>query len=199
MLPKLQQVCCQKLKQVANSSFPYKFFGGSLFWAQALVPTVLLWLWCKCKIFTCLKLLCCWGCCGWVLSDSLQPHGLQQARLPCPPSPRAWSNSCPLSRWCHPTISSSIVPFSSWPQSFPASGSFPMSRLFASDSQSIGASASASVPPVNIQDWFPLGWTDLISLLSKGLSRGFSSLTVQKHQFFGAQPSLWSKSWTTLN
>ena len=193
MLPKLQQVCCQKLKQVANSSFPYKFFGGSLFWAQALVPTVLLWLWCKCKIFTCLKLLCCWGCCGWVLSDSLQPHGLQQARLPCPPSPRAWSNSCPLSRWCHPTISSSIVPFSSWPQSFPASGSFPMSRLFASDSQSIGASASASVPPVNIQDWFPLEWTGLL-LQSKGFSRVFSNTTFQKHQFFSAQPSLHSNS-----
>ena len=93
----------------------------------------------------------------------------------------------------HPTISSSIVPFSSWPQSFPASGSFPMSRLFASDSQSIGASASASVPPVNIQDWFPLEWTGLL-LQSKGFSRVFSNTTFQKHQFFSAQPSLHSNS-----
>ena len=111
-----------------------------------------------------------------VMSDSLQHHGLQHTRLPCPsPTPRAYSNSCPLSRWCHPTISSSVVPFSSCLQSFSASGSFPMSQLFTSGDQSIGVSASASVFPVNIQDWFPLGWTGWISLQSKGLSRVFSS------------------------
>ena len=118
-----------------------------------------------------------------VLSDSLQPHGLQHARLPClSPIPKACSNSCPSSWWCHPTISSSVIPFSSCTQSFPASGSFPMSQLFTSGSQSIGA--SASVLPVNIQGWFPLGLTGLISLNSKGLSRVFSKTTVQKHQFF---------------
>ena len=100
-----------------------------------------------------------------------------------------YPNSCPLSRWCHPTISSSVVPFSC-PQSFPASGSFPMSQFFTSNGQSIGVSASASVLPINIQDWFPLGWTGWISLLSKGLSRVFSNTTVQKHQFFSAQLSL---------
>ena len=111
-----------------------------------------------------------------VMSDSSWPHGLQHARLPCPsPVPGACSNSCPLSWWCHPTISSSIDPFSSCLQSFPALGSFPMSWLFTSDSQSIGTSASASVLPMNIQDWFPLGLTDLISRQSKGLSRVFSS------------------------
>jgi len=106
------------------------------------------------------------------MSDSLWPHGLQHTRLPCPsPTPGAYSNSCPLSRWCHPTISSSVIPFSSRLQSFLASGSFPMSQFFASGDQSIGVSASASVLPMNIQDWFPLGLTALISLLSKGLSR----------------------------
>ena len=129
------------------------------------------------------------------MSNSLLPHGLQQDRLPCPsPSPRVCSNSCPLSQWCHPTISSSVVPISSHLQSFPASGSFPMSWLFPSGGQSIGASASASVFPKNIQGWFPLGQTGLNSLLSKGLSRVFSSTTVQNHQFFGTQPSLWSNS-----
>ena len=127
-----------------------------------------------------------------VMSDFLQPHGLQHARLPCPLSPRVCSDSCPLSQWCHPTISFSVVPLSSYLQSFPASGSFPMSQFFASGSQSIGA--SASVLPVNIQGWFPLGLTGLISLLSKGLSRVFSNTTVQKHQFFSAQPSLWFNS-----
>ena len=126
-----------------------------------------------------------------VMSDCLWPHGLQHARLHCPsPSPRACSNSCPLSQWCHPTISSSAIPFPSCLQSFLTSGSFPMSRLFASGGQSIGVSASASVLPINIQDWFPLGLTGLISLQSKGLSRVFSNTTVQKHQFFSAQPSL---------
>ena len=128
-----------------------------------------------------------------VMSDSLWPHGLQHARLSCPSSsPRACSNSHPLSRWCHPTISSSVGPFSSCLQYFPASGSFPMSRFFTSGAQSIGASASASVLPMNIQDWFPLGLMDLISWQSKGLARVFSSTTVQKHQFFGAKLSLWS-------
>ena len=121
-----------------------------------------------------------------IMSDSLRPHGLQHSRAPCPsPTPRACSNSCPSSQWCHPTISSSVVPFSSCLQSFPASGSFPMSQPFPSDGQSTGASVSASVLPVNIQDWFPLGLTSLISWLSKGLSRVFSNTTVQKHQSFG--------------
>ena len=119
-----------------------------------------------------------------VTSNSLRPDGLQHARLPCPlPSPRACSNSCPLSQWCHPTISSSVVPFSCL-QSFPASRSFPMSQLFILGGQSIGA--SASVLPMIIQDWFPLGWTGWISLQSKGLSRVFSNTTVQKCQFFGS-------------
>ena len=113
-----------------------------------------------------------------VVSDSLWPHGLQHATLPCPsPTPRACSHSCPSSQWCHPTISSSVIPFSSCFQSFPAPGSFPMSQFFASGGQSIGASASAAVFPMNIQDQFLLGWTGSISLLSKGLSRVFSSIS----------------------
>ena len=125
-----------------------------------------------------------------VVSDSLWLHGLQHARLPCPsPTPGVYSNSCPLNRWCHPTISSSVILFSCR-QSFSASGSFPMSHLFTSGGQSIGVSASASVLPVSIQDWFPLGWTGWISLQSKGLSRVFSNNPVQKHQFFGTQLSL---------
>ena len=128
------------------------------------------------------------------MSDSLQPHELKHAMLPCPSqSPRVFSNSCPLSQWCHPTISSSVVPFSC-PQSFPASGSFPFSRPFVSGGQSIGALASAPVLPMNIQAWFPLGLTDLISLLFSGLSRVFSSTRVWKHQFFSAWLSLWSNS-----
>ena len=120
---------------------------------------------------------------------------LKHAGLLCPwLSPGVCWNSFPLSRWCHPTFSSSVSPFSSCPQSFPASRSFPRSQLFASSGQSIGASALASVLPLNIQGWFPLGLTRWISLLSKGLSRDFSSTTVQKHQFFGAQPSFWSNS-----
>ena len=130
-----------------------------------------------------------------VMSDSLWPHGLQHTSLTSPsPTPRACSNSCPLSQWYHPTISSSFAPFSSCLQSFPATGSFPMSQFFTLGGQSIGASASASVLPMNIQDWFPLGLTGWISLQSKGLSRVFSNTTVQKHQFFGTQPSLWSNS-----
>ena len=132
--------------------------------------------------------------------DSLWPHGLQHARLSCPlPTPGACSNSCPSSRWCHPTTSSSVIPFSSHLtlthlQSFPASGSFPVSQLFTSGGQSIGVSASTSVLPMNTQDWTPLGWTAWISLQSKGLSRVFSNTTVQKHQFFSTQLSLQSNS-----
>ena len=119
-----------------------------------------------------------------VMSNSLQPQGLQHTRPPCPsPTPGAYSNSCPLSRWCHPTISSSVIPFSSWLQSTPASGSFPVSQFFESGGQSIGVSASASVLSMNIQDWFTLRWTSWISLQSKGFSRVFSNITVQKHQY----------------
>ena len=123
--------------------------------------------------------------CHSVMSDSLWSHGLQHARLPCPSlTPRAYSNACPLHRWCHPTISSSVVPFYSCLQSFPGSGSFPMTQFFTSGGQSTGVSASTSVLPMNTQDWFPLGWTGWISLQSKGLSRVFSNTIVQKHQFF---------------
>ena len=131
------------------------------------------------------------------MSDSLWPCGLQHTRLPCPSlSHKACANSCPLIRWCHPTIASSAAPFFSCPQSFPASGSFPMIWLFASGGQNIGASASAPVLLMNIQGWFPLGWTGLIFLQSKGLSRVFSNTTVQKHQFFSTQLSL--TIWTLL-
>ena len=155
----------------------------------------------------------CWLCCAWaarnmfyffnyfvltsvqfsrsVMSDSLWPHELQHTRLPCPsPTPGLYSNSCPLSWWCHPAISSSVVPLSSCPQSLPASESFPMSQLFAWGGQSTGVSASASLPLKNTQDWSPLEWTGWISLQSKGFSRVFSNTTVQKHQFFGGQLSL---------
>ena len=130
-----------------------------------------------------------------VVSDSLRPHGLQHVRLPCPATtPGIYSNSCPLSWWCHPTISSSVGPFSSHLQSFPESGSFQMSQFFTSGGQSIRVSASTSIFPMNIQDWFPLGWTGWISLQSKGLSRVFSNTTIQKHQLFCAQLSLKSNS-----
>ena len=129
---------------------------------------------------------------GSVVSDSLWLHGLQHTRPPCPsPTPGIHSNSC---RWCHPAISSSVVPFSSCPQSLPASESFPMNQLYAWGGQSIGVSASASVLPKNTQDWSPLGWTGWISLQSKGLSRVFSNTTVQKHQFFSAKLSSQSNS-----
>ena len=129
------------------------------------------------------------------MSDSLRPHESQHARPPCPsPTPGVYSNPCPSSRWCHPTISSSVIPFSSCPQSLPISGSFPISQLFARGGQSIGVSASASVLPMNTQGWSPLGWTGWISFQSKGLSRVFSNTTVQKHQFFGAQLSSQSNS-----
>ena len=127
--------------------------------------------------------------------QSLRPHGLQHTRPPCPtPTPRVYPNSCPLSWWCHPTSSSSVIPFSFHFQSFPASGSFQMSQLFTSSGQSIEVSATASVLPMKIPNWFPLGWTGWISLLSKGLSRVFSNTTVQKYWFFTTQPSLWSNS-----
>ena len=130
-----------------------------------------------------------------VVSNSLQPHESQHTRPPCPsPTPGVYPNSRPSSQWCHPAISSSVVPLSSCSQSLPASGSFPMSQLFTWGDQSIGVSASASVLPMNTQDWSPLGWTGWISLQSKGLSRVFSNTTVQKHQFFGAQLSSQSNS-----
>ena len=129
------------------------------------------------------------------LCPTFVTHGLQHTSLPCPALfPGVGSNSCPLSQWCHPTISSSVALFSSCPQSFLASGSFQMSWLFAWGGQSIGASSSASVLPMNIQGWLPLGLTGLISLLSKELSRVFSSAAVWKHLFFGAHPSLWTNS-----
>ena len=128
-----------------------------------------------------------------VMSDSLRPREPQHARPPCPsPTPGVYPNPCPSSWWCHPTISSSVVPFSSCPQSFPASGSFPVSQFFVSGGQSIGV--SASVLPMSTQDWSPLGWTSWISLQSKGLSGVFSNTTVQKRQFFCAQPSSHSNS-----
>ena len=132
-----------------------------------------------------------------VVSESLRPHGLQHARPLCPsPAPRVYSNSCPLSRWCHTTISCSVNPFSSHLQSFPASGSFPMCQFFPPGGQSIGVSASTSVLPMNIQDWFPLGLIGLISLQSKRLLRVFSSTTVQEHQFFG---SLYGPNLTSIH
>ena len=130
-----------------------------------------------------------------VVSDALRPHAPQHARPPCPsPTPRVHPHPCPSSQWAHPTISSSVIPFFSCPQSFPASGSFQMSQLFTSGGQSNEVSASTSIVPMNTQDWSPLGWTGWISLQSKGLSRVFSNTTVQKHQFFGAQLSLQSNS-----
>ena len=136
-----------------------------------------------------LKLL--WDFSHSVMSDSLWPHGLEHARLPCPsPTPGAYSNSFPSSLWCHPTISSSVVPFSSCLQSFPASGSFPVSWFFTSGGQCVGISASPLVLLMNIQDWFPFGWTGWISLQPKGVTRVFCNTTIQKNQFFGAQLSL---------
>ena len=130
-----------------------------------------------------------------VMSNYLRPNGLQHARLPCTsPTPKVYTNSCPLSQWCHSTILSSVVPFSFCLQSFPASGTFQMSQFFASGGQSIGVSASASVLPMYIQDWSPLGWTGWTSLQSKGLSRVFSNNAVQKHQFFSTQLFFYSNS-----
>ena len=161
-----QEECCLFIFRLFNSIFSYHFCSSN-------------------HIFLSVQFSCS------VVSDSLQPHGLQQARPPCPsPTPGVHPNPCPLSWWCHPTISSSVITFSSHLQSFPASGSFQMSQFFTSGGQSIGVSTSASVLPMNIQDWSPLGWTGWISLQSKGLSRVFSNTTVQKHQFFRAQLSL---------
>ena len=130
-----------------------------------------------------------------VTYDSFKPHGPQHARAPCPsPTPGVYSNSCPLSQWCHPTISSSVIPLSGCLQTFPTSESFPVSQFFASGGQSIGVSASASVLPMNTQDWSPLEWTGWISLQSKGLSKVFCIISFQKHQDFSAQLSLWSNS-----
>ena len=130
-----------------------------------------------------------------VMSDSLRPHEPQHARPPCPsPTPRVHPNSCALSRWCHSAISSSVIPFSSFPQSLLASGSFPVSQLFTWGGQRVGVSASASVLPINTQDWYLLGWTGWISLQSKGLSRVFSNTTVQKQLFFSTQLSSQSNS-----
>ena len=151
---------------------------------KPLMNSVRLWdiYWnCERSCFTVFKLLAQFS--SSVMFDSLRPHELQHARPPCPsPTPRVYSNSCLLSWWCHPTISFSVIPFSSCPQSFPASGSLPMSQLFASGGQSIGVSASTSVLPMHTQDWSPLGWTGCISLQSKGLSRVFSNTTVQNTQ-----------------
>ena len=153
-----------------------------------LLPTLWPWTCCKTSLtFSSVQSLSC--------VDSLQPHESQHARPPCPsPTPGVYSNSCPSSRWCHPAISSFVVPFSSCPQSLPASGSFPMSQLFTSGGQSIGVSALASVLPMNTQDPSPLEWTGWISLKSKGLSRVFSNTRVQKYQFFGTQLSSQSNS-----
>ena len=140
---------------------------------------------------TLLQIFCSVQFSGSVLSDTLWPHGLQHTKPPCPsPTHRVYIDSCPLSQWCHPTISSSVIPFSSCLQSFPTSGSFQMSQFFASGGHSIGVSASASVLPMNTQDWSPFRWTGWISLQSKELSRVFSNTKVQKHQFFAAQLSL---------
>ena len=163
--------------------------NSSLFVSCIMVTYVSGMMWLEFQVQTSLLLF---GC--PVVSDSLGPHGPQHARPPCPsPTHGVYPNSCSLNRWCHPTVSS-VIPFSSCPQSLPASGSFPVSQFFPSGGQSIGLSASTSVLPMNIQAWFPLGWTGLISLLFKGLSRVFSNTTVQKHQFFNIQPSLWSNS-----
>ena len=147
-----------------------------------------------CFVYVCAVFVCVWTSVQFshsVMSDSLWLLGMEHARLPCPsPTPAVWENSCPSSRWCYPTSSSSVIPFSSCPQSFPPSGSFQMSQLFTSDGQSIRVSASTSVLPMNTQDWSPLGWTGWISLQSKGLSRVLSNTTAQKHQFFCAQLSL---------
>ena len=157
----------------AGSKLAQRFSGN-------FIVTHCLWSTCDLLFCCCLAAKLCW--------TLLWPYGLQHTRLPCPsPSPRACSNSCPLSRWCHPTISSFVIPFSSCLQSFPASGSFQMSQLFKLGGQSIRVSASTSVLPMIIQDWFPLGWIGWISLQFKGLSKVFSNTTVQKHQLFGTQ------------
>ena len=160
-------------------------------WETEQITVILI---CNQKIEIFMTLYCCCSVTKSYLT--LRHHGLQHSRLLCPPlSPGACSNSRPLRRRCHPTIPSSVIPFSSCLQSFPASGSLPMSQFFASGGQRTGVSASVSVLPMNIQDWFPLGWIGWIPLLFKGLSRVYSSTTIWEHQFFSAQPSLWSNSY----
>ena len=168
--------------KICHGLYRFQAFRYAIPWKQNGVLWFLYWLYSVSSSFQVSVQFSC-----SVVSDSLWPHEPQHARPPCPsPTPRVHPNPCPLSQWCHPTISSS-VPFSSCPQSFPASRSFPMSQLFASGGQSIGVSASISVILVNTQDWSPLRWTGLISLQSKRLSRVFYNTTVQKHQFFSAQ------------
>ena len=178
---------CKEIEPVhSEGDQPWDFFGGNdVVWKKSQSPKVMNGVISSVSVqFSCS-----------VMSDSLWPHGLQHARLPCPsPTPGNCSNSCPSSRWCHPTISSSVVPFSSHLQSLPVSGSSQMSQFFTLAGQSIGVSASASVLPMNIQDWFFLGLTGWISLQSKGFSSVFFNATVQKHQFFGDQLSSWSSS-----
>ena len=178
-------------------SLEFCCYGFSIFWIQGIIPHVCLIHWVYCpgssldlSFSSSVSLVS-----HSVMSDSLWPHESQHTRPPCPsPTPGVYSNSCPSSRWCHPAISSSVIPFSSCPQSLPASGSFPISQPFAWGGQSIGVSASTSVFPMNTQDLSPSGWTGWISLQSKGLSRVFSNTTVQKHQFFGTQLSSQSNS-----
>ena len=179
----------RKAASICNSSH------GSILQMQNLRPTQNFWIktcilirfptWISLRTFSSVQFT------RSVMSKSLLPHGLQHTRPPCPsPNPIAYSDSCPSSQWCHPNIPSSVIPFSSCPQSFPASGSFPLSQLCAWSGQSIGVSASASVLPMNTQDWSPWGWTGWLSLQSKGCSKVFSNTTVQKHQFFSTQLSL---------
>ena len=180
-IPSKHYLDCRSVSKKIAAELKPLYFEESIILQQHIFPKII-------YSFGC--------CCCSVASDSLQPHRLHQARFLCPsPSPGACSNSCPLSRWCHPTIPSSVITYSCCPQSFSASGSFPRSQFFASGGQSIGLSVSASVLPMNIQGWFPLGRTGLISLQPKGLSRISSNITVQKHQFFGTQLSLWSNSY----
>ena len=193
---------CWFLSQILLSSFTFKrLFSSSLlsvirvvssdylrlliFLPENLIPACASPRTAFCIIYTSVEFSCS------IMSNSLRPHESQHTRSSCPsPTPGVYSNSCPSSRWCHPAISSSVVPFSSCPQSLPASASFPMSQLFTWGGQSTGVSASTSVLPMNTQNSFPSGWTGLISLQSKGLSRVFSNTVVQKHQFFSAQLSL---------
>ena len=181
---------------LVHNWLPTVILPGLLRWEnQVACPTVSVSVHCSMNAKSCLTQFSSVQFSCSVVSDSLRPHESQHARPPCPsPTARVYSNSCPSSRWCHPAITSSVIPSSSCPQSLPESGSFPMSQLFAWGGQSIGVSATASVLPMNTQDLSPSGWTGWISLQSKGLSRVFSNTTVQKHQFFGAQLSSQSNS-----
>ena len=173
-------------------SLEFCCYGFSIFWIQEIIPHVCLinWVYCPGSSLDLSFSSSVSSVSHSVMSNSLWPHELQHTRPPCPsPTPEVYSNSCPSSRWCHPAISSSVVPFSSCLQSLQASGSFSMSQHFAWGGQSIGVSTSASVLPMNTQDWSPSGWTGWISLQSKGLSRVFSNTTFQKHQIFGTQLS----------